>query len=132
MILTSKNRLLAVAGSVLTGTLLLYGCKDFLTNNAVPQGAVTGATLTTKSGVEGMLIATYRALDCNYQTAAWGCAVSNWVFGSVPSDDVSKNIRWCQWCAPDCVNRSGSNIRNSCSRPPPTSTKGPISSNRKR
>jgi hypothetical protein len=112
MILTSKNRLMAVASSVLAGTLLLYGCKDFLTNSAVPQGAVTGATLTTKSGVEGMLIAAYRALDCNYQTGAWGCAVSNWVFGSVAADDAYEGsqagdqpgieqIELYQWTAPD-------------------------------
>jgi len=112
MILTSKNRLMAVASSVLAGTLLLYGCKDFLTSNSAPQGAVTGATLATKSGVEGMLIATYRALDCNYQTAAWGCAVSNWVFGSVASDDAYEGsqagdqpgieqIELYHWTAPD-------------------------------
>jgi hypothetical protein len=112
MILTSKNRLMAVASSMLAGTLLLYGCKDFLTQNAVPQGAVTGGTLTTKSGVEGMLIAAYRALDCNYQTGAWGCAVSNWVFGSVAADDAYEGsqagdqpgieqIELYQWTAPD-------------------------------
>jgi hypothetical protein len=103
---------MAVASSVLAGTLLLYGCKDFLTNNSAPQGAVTGATLATKSGVEGMLIATYRALDCNYQTSAWGCAVSNWVFGSVASDDAYEGsqagdqpgieqIELYHWTAPD-------------------------------
>jgi hypothetical protein len=112
MNLIPRYRLLAVAGSVLAGTLLLYGCKDFLTNNAVPQGTVTGVTLTTKSGVEGMLIATYRALDCNYQTAAWGCAVSNWVFGSVAADDAYEGsqagdqpgieqIELLHWNAPD-------------------------------
>jgi len=43
--------------------LVLYGCHDFLTQNAVPQGAVTAGTLKTKSGVEGTLIAAYRALE---------------------------------------------------------------------
>lgn len=89
MNLTSKGRLVAVAGSLLASTLLLYGCKDFLTNNSTPQGTLDESTLKTQAGVEGALIATYRALDCNYQTASdWGCAVSDWVFGSVASDDA--------------------------------------------
>src|SRR3954466_14862456 len=87
MNLNLRHRVLGGATAFATA-LVLYGCHDFLTQNAVPQGAVTAGTLKTKSGVEGMLIAAYRALDCNYQTAAWGCAVSNWVFGSVASDDA--------------------------------------------
>src|SRR5919205_711306 len=113
MNLTRKYRLIGAAGTMFAGALLLYGCKDFLTSNAVPQGAVTGQTLTTTSGVEGLLIATYRALDCNYQTTSnWGCAVSNWVFGSVASDDAYEGsqagdqpgieqIELYHWTAPD-------------------------------
>lgn len=113
MNLTSKSRLVAVAGSVLAGTLLLYGCKDFLTQNAVPQGTVDESTLKTQAGVEGALIAAYRSLDCNYQTTNdWGCAVSNWVFGSVASDDAYEGsqagdqpgieqIELMHWSAPD-------------------------------
>ena len=113
MNLTRKYRLIGAAGTVFAGALLLYGCKDFLNTNAVPQGAVTGTTLTTQSGVEGMLIATYRALDCNYQTTNdWGCAVSNWVFGSIASDDAyegssagdqpgAEQIELYHWSAPD-------------------------------
>jgi hypothetical protein len=112
MNLTPKFRILVGAGGALAGALLLYGCKDFLSTNAVPQGAVTAATLKTKSGVEGTLLAAYRALDCNYQTSAWGCAVSNWVFGSVASDDAYEGsqagdqpgieqIELFHWTAPD-------------------------------
>ncbi|MFL5480567.1 MAG: RagB/SusD family nutrient uptake outer membrane protein [Gemmatimonadaceae bacterium] len=69
----------------------LYGCKDFLQNAAEPQGSVIAATLATKSGVEGSLVAAYRTLDCTDATSGnWGCAASNWVFGSVASDDSYK------------------------------------------
>src|SRR5690348_4996912 len=113
MNLTSKSRLVAVAGSVLAGTLLLYRCKNFLTDNSTPQGTLDEGTLTTKAGVEGALIATYRALDCNYQTASdWGCAVSDWVWGNVAADDAYEGsqagdqpgieqIELMHWNAPD-------------------------------
>jgi len=112
MNLTPKFRMLVGAGGVVAGALLLYGCKDFLSNNSVPQGTVDASTLLTKSGVEGTLIAAYRALDCDYQTSAWGCAVSNWVFGSVAADESYEGsqagdqpgieqIELYHWTAPD-------------------------------
>lgn len=112
MTLITKFRLLAGAGALLS-VAAAYGCKDFLTNNATPQGTLNDQTLTNKTGVEGTLIAAYRALDCNYQTTAnWGCAVSNWVFGSVASDDAYEGsqagdqpgieqIELMHWSAPD-------------------------------
>ncbi|MFL5616721.1 MAG: RagB/SusD family nutrient uptake outer membrane protein [Gemmatimonadaceae bacterium] len=111
MNLNLRHRVLGGATAFATA-LVLYGCHDFLTQNAVPQGAVTAGTLKTQSGVEGTLIAAYRALDCNYQTSAWGCAVSNWVFGSVASDDAYEGsqagdqpgieqIELYHWTAPD-------------------------------
>ena len=83
---------------VLVGTALLalglagaYGCKDFLTNNQVPQGTLDASTLANKAGVEGSLIAAYRALDCtSIIQANWGCAASNWVWGSVAGGDSYK------------------------------------------
>jgi hypothetical protein len=68
----------------------LYGCKDFLSSAATPQGTLDQETLASQVGVEGMLIGAYRELDCNNDTGAWGCAVSNWVWGSVTSDDAYK------------------------------------------
>jgi hypothetical protein len=112
MTLMTRWRLLAGAGSMLA-IAAVYGCKDFLTNNAAPQGTLNEQTLTSKTGVEGTLVAAYRALECNYQTTAnWGCAVSNWVFGSVASDDAYEGsqagdqpgieqIELYQWSAPD-------------------------------
>src|ERR1041385_6144529 len=88
---TSKNSLLRGSALVILASAALYGCKDFLQNAAAPQGTLNGATLATKEGVEGSLIAAYRTLDCTNATQDnWGCAASNWVFGSVASDDSYK------------------------------------------
>src|SRR3954470_15184414 len=88
---TSKNSVLRGSALVILASAALYGCKDFLQNAAEPQGSVIAATLATKSGVEGSLIAAYRTLDCTDATSGnWGCAASNWVFGSVASDDSYK------------------------------------------
>jgi hypothetical protein len=118
MTFTSRFRLLAGAGALLT-VAAAYGCKDFLTNNSTPQGTLNDQTLTTLAGVEGTLIAAYRALDCNYQTASnWGCAVSDWVFGSVASDDAYEGsqpgdqpgieqIELMHWSAPDAQSYIG-------------------------
>ena len=88
---TSKNSLLRSSALVILASAALYGCKDFLQNAAEPQGTLNASTLATKGGVEGSLIAAYRTLDCTGSTSGnWGCAVSNWVFGSVVSDDSYK------------------------------------------
>lgn len=69
----------------------LYGCKDFLASNATPQGTLDEGTLANRVGVEGSLIAAYRTLDCTSATNAnWACSASNWVWGSVASDDAYK------------------------------------------
>jgi len=91
MKITWKNSLLRGSALVILASAGLYGCKDFLTNAAAPQGTLNGSTLANKAGVEGSLIAAYRTLDCTNATSAnWGCAVSNWVFASVASDDSYK------------------------------------------
>lgn len=79
-----------------TGLLMLMagapsGCSDFLEDAALPQGTLDEGTLSTKAGVEGTLIATYRALEWNNGVGgAWGSAASNWVWGSVTSDEAYK------------------------------------------
>src|SRR4051812_15955389 len=74
---------------VVVGTA--YGCKDYLTEAATPQGVLNETTLSTVSGVEGSLIATYRALDYNDNCSCdQAYAASNWVWGSVASDDAYK------------------------------------------
>lgn len=83
--------LLCGTASMILATVLLYGCKDFLTTASEPQGTLNQQTLANRAGVEGTLIAAYRTLDCTGNTNnGWGCAASNWVWGSVASDDSYK------------------------------------------
>jgi len=85
-----QGRLYGVAVACLAAGSL-YGCKDFLTQSATPQGTLAASTLANKSGVEGNLIATYRALDWNGPVGGnWGNSASNWIWGSVASDDANK------------------------------------------
>ena len=86
-----RHPLLSGAGILIVGAVALYGCKDFLETNATPQGTLNQLTLANKAGVEGSLIATYRALEWNNGVGGdWGNSVSNWVWGSVTSDDAYK------------------------------------------
>jgi hypothetical protein len=89
MKIVSNHPLLVGTALVAIATAGLYGCKDFLGAAAAPQGTLDQGTLANKTGVEGTLIAAYRTLDCTSATHPnWGCAASNWVFGSVASDDA--------------------------------------------
>ena len=91
MKIVSKYPLLVGTALLALTTGALYGCKDFLTNNAVPQGTLDAGTLANRAGVEGTLIGAYRTLDCTDATSAnWGCAASNWVWASVVADDSYK------------------------------------------
>jgi len=83
------NKLLLGAAIVTLAIGVTYACKDFL--NTTPQGVLNEDALATPDGVEGLLIAAYRSLDCSSSSAgSWGCAASNWVWGSVTSGDSHK------------------------------------------
>jgi hypothetical protein len=87
----SRHPLLVGTTFLIVGGATLYGCKDFLTSAAAPQGALRDETLATRQGVEGTLIAAYRTLDRTTGVGGdWGSAASNWVWGSVTSDDAYK------------------------------------------
>ncbi len=91
MTILSKRPLLVGTAVLTLATGALYGCKDFLESAAKPQGTLDAGTLSTASGVEGTLVGAYRALDCTSQIQAnWGCAASNWVWGSVAADESYK------------------------------------------
>jgi hypothetical protein len=76
---------------VILGVGSLYGCKDFLAEAAAPQGTLNASTLANKAGVEGTLIAAYRSLDYNNAVGGTqGSAASNWIWGSIVSDDAYK------------------------------------------
>src|SRR5437899_11008550 len=82
-----RNRLLYGMAVVILAAGGAYACKDFL--NIPPQGTVVEASLETKAGVEGTLIAAYRSLDCSSRSAgSWGGAASNWAWGSEQSGDA--------------------------------------------
>jgi hypothetical protein len=88
---TPQHPLLLGTALLSLAAVTLYGCKDFLTRAAEPQGTLNEQSLATRGGVEGSLIAAYRAVDYNSGVGgAWGNAASNWVWGSVTSDDAYK------------------------------------------
>jgi len=87
----SRHPLLIGTTSLMLATGGLYACSDFLESAAAPQGTLDETTLLNRAGVEGSLIAAYRALDWTTGVGgAWGGAASNWVWGSVASDDAYK------------------------------------------
>jgi hypothetical protein len=83
-----RNRLFWGTTVLMLAASATYGCKDFLVTPA--QGTLDQATLSTAAGVEASLIAAYRSLDCSSSSGSWGCAASNWVWGSVVGDDAYK------------------------------------------
>ena len=91
MKIVSKHPVLVGTAFLALTTAALWGCSDFLSNAATPQGTLNETTLLTRSGVEGTLIGAYRTLDCTGNTNSnWGCAASNWVWGTVAADDAYK------------------------------------------
>ena len=57
MKIVSRNPLLVGTALAVLAGATLYGCKDFLSTNAAPQGTLDESTLANKAGVEGTLIA---------------------------------------------------------------------------
>ena len=91
MRIASKYPLLVGTAVLTLSAAGVYGCKNFLTDASKPQGTLDQGTLATADGVEGTLIAAYRTLDCTTATSNdWGCAASNWVWGTVAADDAYK------------------------------------------
>jgi hypothetical protein len=108
---TRQPMLLGTALFLAAGSL--FGCKDsFLTDAATPQGVLDATVLANAAGVEGNLIAAYRQVD--YSNGVGGTqasAASNWIWGSVLSDDAYKgsdatdftaitDVEKYQWSAP--------------------------------
>ena len=74
---TSRHPLIFGAAVLTMLTAGAYGCSDFLEQNAVPQGTLDAETLANKAGVEGSLIAAYRALDWTTGVGGnWGSAAT--------------------------------------------------------
>lgn len=86
-----KHTYLSGTALMFATTVTLSGCGDFLANAAQPQGTLDETTLANRAGVEGSLIAAYRALDWTTGVGGdWGHAASNWVWGSVAGDEAYK------------------------------------------
>lgn len=84
-----KHNVLIVTAVVLLAGTIIYGCEDFL--DTPVQGSLDSNTLATAEGVEGTLIAAYRALDSfNGFLVLQGGSASNWAFGSITTDDAYK------------------------------------------
>ena len=91
MIYGSRKPVLLGIAMLTVSVGAFYGSDHFLTDASVPQGTLDAGTLANKKGVEGSLMAAYRQLDfTNGVGGAWGSAASNWIWGSVTSDDAYK------------------------------------------
>ena len=83
-----KN-MIKTTGIIAIFLTMLFACsEDFL--NRPAQGNLDATTLANQSGVEGNLIAAYSYLDGQGSSGGIVSATSNWVFGSVASDDAYK------------------------------------------
>lgn len=71
------------------GAMGFYACSDEFLEIPV-QGALSEQVLSNADGVEASLVATYSILDGYAGYGGWGGAGSNWIFGSVASDDAYK------------------------------------------
>ncbi len=70
--------------------LISNSCGDSFLERP-PQGSYGIDALLNPTGIEGILIGAYGALDgVPVQGPPWFGAVSNWVFGGIPSDDAYK------------------------------------------
>jgi hypothetical protein len=83
-----KN-IIITPGIIAIFLIMLFGCSDeFLDKPA--QGNLDATTLANQAGVEGNLIAAYSYLDGQGSSGGTTSALSNWVYGSVASDDAYK------------------------------------------
>jgi hypothetical protein len=71
---------------------MLYACKDsFL--ETLPTGSGSDGMLSNEKGVNMLLIGAYAAIDgqiAGTDGTSWASSVTNWVWGSVASDDATK------------------------------------------
>lgn len=77
--------------SVFALTVILFACKQSFLNKQ-PVGTLNQSILANQTGVQGLLIGAYSLLDGEggNVNSGWGSAASNWVYGSVCSDDAYK------------------------------------------
>lgn len=88
-----RKNIIKFLGAFLLGISIFACKKSFL--ERLPQSALTEQSLANEKGINATLIAAYAALDGwtenGWNNAAgnpWPAAGSNWIFGSVASDDA--------------------------------------------
>ncbi|HEX8678214.1 MAG TPA: RagB/SusD family nutrient uptake outer membrane protein, partial [Segetibacter sp.] len=88
-----RRNIIKFFAAFLVGTAIFACKKSFL--ERLPQASLTEESLANEKGINATLIAAYAALDGwnqggenNASGVAWPTAGSNWIFGSVASDDA--------------------------------------------
>jgi hypothetical protein len=88
-------KLIAVYSALAVASILPSSCKKFLEQPAT--GALSNVQVTTKDGVDGLLIGAYSALDGQQGDNAalggggpWEVSPDNWIYGSVAGGDAHK------------------------------------------
>lgn len=86
-----KSFRIIIPVTTIIAVVVFYSCKkDFLIHT--PQGQLSSDVLASPSGINGLLIGAYAALDGQNvgNGTPWGSSVSNWIWGSVMGTDASK------------------------------------------
>ncbi|WP_018618676.1 RagB/SusD family nutrient uptake outer membrane protein [Spirosoma luteum] len=82
-----KNTIKKGAGLLVLLSCITFACKDqFL--NVVPTGQLAGPQLTTKAGLDGLLLAAYSQLNARGFTQS--ASSFNWVRGSISGGEANK------------------------------------------
>ena len=106
---------MAVTAAGLTGN----SCQNSLEIPA--QGALSGETLVTQSGVSALLTGAYAALDGQYNNGsalnlasgnAWEASPSNWVYGSIAGGEAHKGSDGSDQPAVDAIAKFTSDASN--------------------
>ena len=105
-----NNKLKKFLGVAVVG-LAIFSCKKSFLERP-PEAAFSEATLANAKGVNALLIGTYAALD-GWTDNGWGNAAgnpwptsgSNWIFGSVATDDAMPGSQFNDQISIEKINR---------------------------
>lgn len=99
-----------ISGAVLLG-LVIFSCKKSFLERP-PEASFNEATLANEKGVNAVLIGAYAALDgwadngwSNAAGNPWPTAASNWIWGSVTSDDATPGSQFNDQVGVERMNR---------------------------
>ena len=105
-----NNNFKKITGAILLGVVVFSCKKEFL--ERPPEASLTEGNLANSKGVNAVLIGAYAALDgwadngwSNAAGNPWPTAGSNWVWGSVTSDDATPGSQFNDQVAIERMNR---------------------------